>query len=100
MSPIANANANANANASHPGRHSVLAAGQEANHLPNPFPTFDILTDAAATQQERAVVMSTRGMRSSQIALALGVPPRTVRHWLARFRKHMAAERQAELANR
>ncbi len=98
MSPNANANANANASASHPGRHSVLAAGQEANHLPNPFPTFDILTDAAATQQERAVVMSTRGMRSSQIALALGVPPRTVRHWLARFRKHMAAERQAELA--
>jgi len=82
----------------HPGRHSILAAGQEANHLPDPFPTFDILTDPAATLQERAVVMSTRGMRSSQIALALGVPPRTVRHWLARFRKHMAAERQAELA--
>ena len=82
----------------HAGRHSILAAGQEANHLPDPFPTFDILTDPAATLQERAVVMSTRGMRSSQIALALGVAPRTVRHWLARFRKHMAAERQAELA--
>jgi Homeodomain-like domain-containing protein len=103
MSPITTAPtaptaSTASPTVAHPGRHSILAAGQEANHLPDPFPTFNILTDPAATLQERAVVMSTRGMRSSQIALALGVPPRTVRHWLARFRKHMAAERQAELA--